>query len=146
MGWPETKSEIAVPLRKDDVIIGVLNVESPLIDGFSMDDVRGLTLLADQLTVAVENAALYERLQGHAATLESLVESRTAELAEALDKAQEADRLKTRFVSDVSHELRTPLSNIRLYLDLLEKGKSERFAAYLRTLNREPRLFQKGPP
>ena len=135
--WPETKSEVVVPLRKEGVVIGVLNVESPQLGGVSEDDVRILALLADQLTIAVENAALYERLCDHADELQIVVAERTAELAEALEQARAADQLKTRFVSDVSHELRTPLSNIRLYLDLLSRGPTERFDAYMETLSRE---------
>lgn len=137
VGWPETICEIVVPLRKEDVVIGVLNVESPTPGGLVLDDMRLLTTLADQLAVAIENAALYERLRRHAANLESLIKERTSELAEALDQAQAADRLKTQFVSDVSHELRTPLANIRLYLGLMARGRRDRFDAYLKTLNRE---------
>ncbi|MGD2251958.1 MAG: GAF domain-containing protein [Anaerolineales bacterium] len=136
-GSATTRSEIAVPIRQGNVVIGVLNVESPKLDGFGGQDVRLLSLLADQVSVAVENAALYERLRKHADELGEIVSARTAELAEALDEARKADALKSQFVSDVSHELRTPLSNIRLYLELLSKGKSERYQAYLGTLSRE---------
>ncbi len=134
---PSTGSEIAVPLSKGDVVIGVLNVESPQRNGLDENDLQLLTLLADQVSVAIENAALYERLRRHNEELERLVTARTTELEQALDQAREADRLKTQFVSDVSHELRTPLSNIRLYLDLLAQGRAERFETYLQTLNRE---------
>lgn len=135
--FPGTRSEAAVPIRKGDVAIGVLNVESRQLAGLTDDDIRLLSLLADQMAIAIENAALYERLRQHSVELETTVTERTAELAEALGKAQEADRLKTQFVSDVSHELRTPLSNIRLYLELLGQGTKARQDEYLQTLNRE---------
>jgi signal transduction histidine kinase len=115
----------------------VLNVETPHEGGLTTEDLNLLTLLADQVSVALENAALYERLRQHTAELQQTVAARTAELEQALAKAQAADQLKTRFVADVSHELRTPLTNIRLYLDLLDKGRTERFADYLETLHRE---------
>jgi GAF domain-containing protein len=137
VGLNETQSEIAVPLHKEGVVIGVLNIESPILGAFSEDDVRLLSLLADQLSIAVENAALYERLRRHAANLEETVNARTAELELALEQARAAEQLKSQFVSDVSHELRTPLSNIRLCLDLMRRGKTERYETYLRTLNRE---------
>jgi signal transduction histidine kinase len=137
IGLNETQSEIAVPLHKEGVVIGVLNIESPVISAFSDDDVSLLSLLADQLSIAVESSALYERLRQHASSLEETVNARTAELAEALEQARAAEKLKSQFVSDVSHELRTPLSNIRLYLDLMRRGRTERYESYLRTLNRE---------
>lgn len=136
-GWQKTRSEIAVPLRREDMVIGVLNVESPVTGGLTEEDVRLLNVLADQISIAIENAALYDRLREHADALELMVADRTAELAEALNKAQAADKLKTDFVSDVSHELRTPLSNIRLYLDLLRRGPEDRYEKYLQTLDRE---------
>ncbi len=132
-----TQTEIAVPLRKGGVVFGVLNVESPQPGSLGEDDLRLLTLLADPISVAIENAALYEHLRQHADELERTVAERTAKLGVALDQARQADRFKSQFVSDVSHELRTPLSNIRLYLDLLTQGKDERFETYLDTLTRE---------
>jgi GAF domain-containing protein len=133
----ESKSEIAVPLHKGDVVIGVLNVESAEQEGLQEEDLRMLSMVADQVSIAIENAALYDRLRNTMDALEQTVEERTAELQTALEQARQADQAKTAFVSDVSHELRTPLSNIRLYLDLLVYGKQERFQEYLSTLNRE---------
>lgn len=130
-------SEIAVPLRKGEVVIGVLNVESHRAGDLTEDDLRLLSLVADQVAIAIENSALYERLRQHTFDLERKVADRTAELADALSQAQEADRLKTQFVSDVSHELRTPLSNIRLYLELLGQADPDRRVVYLETLHRE---------
>jgi signal transduction histidine kinase len=137
VGLPTTKAEIAVPLYKEDLVVGVLNVESPASGGLTEEDLHLLTLLADQVSVALENAALYERLRRNMAQLEQTVSDRTAELAQALEQARAADQLKTQFVADVSHELRTPLTNIRLYLELVDRGKPEKFADYMETLNRE---------
>ena len=137
VGYPNSKSEIVVPLSKGDIVIGVLNVESPELGGLGENDLQLLILLADQVLVAIENATLYDRLQKHSSQLERLVEERTSELAGALEQARVAERLKTQFVADVSHELRTPLANIGLYLELLNFGNPERAADYLETLTRE---------
>ncbi len=52
---------------------------------------------------------------------------------------KELERMKDRFIQDMSHELRTPLSNIRLYLDLLERSddpaRRTRYLAMLRQQN-----------
>jgi GAF domain-containing protein len=133
----DTRCEIAVPLHKGGVVVGVLNVESTLEGDLTESDLRLLTLLADQISIAIENAALYERLRRYAAELETKVAERTAKLAEALQQAREADQMKTLFVADVSHELRTPLTNIRLYLELLETAQGDRATEYMRTLDRE---------
>ncbi|MGA9534099.1 MAG: GAF domain-containing protein, partial [Anaerolineales bacterium] len=134
---PGSACEIAVPLHMGGVVVGALNVEALEPGGLTEDDLRLLTLLADQLSVAIENAALYDRLRQHTQDLEAVVTERTSELRAALAKAREADRLKTQFVSDVSHELRTPLSNIRLYVELLAGADTGRWDEYLATLGRE---------
>ena len=57
--------------------------------------------------------------------------SRNRQLKEALDKAEEADRMKTAFIRNMSHEIRTPLNAINGFSQLLndpnvELNKEER--------------------
>jgi signal transduction histidine kinase/heme exporter protein D len=59
-----------------------------------------------------------------------------------ISRLQELDRLKDRFISTVSHELRTPLANLKLYLQLLEKGRAERQEAYLDVMRREAQRLE----
>jgi len=60
---PETHSEMALPLKKGDAVVGVLDVQSTEPDAFSRDDVELLGILADQVSLALENARLFEESQ-----------------------------------------------------------------------------------
>ena len=60
---PETHSEMALPLRVGKTIVGALDVQSTESNAFSEDDVEVLSILADVVSVAIENARLYEELQ-----------------------------------------------------------------------------------
>ena len=59
------------------------------------------------------------------------------ERVDHLVRLQELDQLKSRFVSNVSHELRTPLAVIKLYATLARKGRPEKQAYYLQTIEQE---------
>jgi two-component system phosphate regulon sensor histidine kinase PhoR len=54
-----------------------------------------------------------------------------------ITRLKELDRLKDQFVSRIGHELRTPIANIKLYIQLLERGKPDRQSEYLQTLQHE---------
>ena len=60
---PRTNSEIAVPLKFEDKVIGVLNVESKKLNAFDEDDLVYLSALADQAAIAIKNAQLYKKIQ-----------------------------------------------------------------------------------
>ena len=53
---PSTRSEIALPLRAGEQVIGVLDVQSTEPNAFSQEDVAILTTLADQVSIAIQNA------------------------------------------------------------------------------------------
>jgi len=59
---PETRSEITLPLRSFNVTIGALDIQSKASNAFDQQDLQTLQVLADQLTAAIENAQLVQRL------------------------------------------------------------------------------------
>jgi signal transduction histidine kinase len=66
----DTSAELDLPLRFNNSIIGVLNIEQPHIDAFDPEDVPVLELLADQIAIAIQNARLNTLAQEAAATEE----------------------------------------------------------------------------
>jgi len=68
---PDTRSEIALPLKSSDQVIGALDVQSKQAAAFSEEDVTVLQIMADQLAVAIENARLLQRVQESMQDLEA---------------------------------------------------------------------------
>jgi len=60
--YKDTRSEITVPLKFEARIIGTLNVESTVLNGFTKDHLQLLEAMAGQAAVVVQNARLLERL------------------------------------------------------------------------------------
>ncbi len=67
---PETQSELALPLRVGESIIGALDVQSRDANAFDQDDITILQVLADQLAVAIENTRLFHEVQTNLDELE----------------------------------------------------------------------------
>jgi GAF domain-containing protein len=60
---PSTRSEMALPLFSGGRLYGALDVQSTQSGAFSEDDVLTLRVLADQVSMAINNAMLFEQLQ-----------------------------------------------------------------------------------
>ena len=71
---PETRSEMALPLRVSGQVIGALDVHSTNTNAFSEDDVLVLSTLADQIAIAIENARLFGNAQAALAESQSTFE------------------------------------------------------------------------
>ena len=77
---PQTQSQLALPLKSGNEIIGVLDIQSVEPDDFSETDISTLSILADQVGIALQNARLFEESQRalREAKIESLQASKRA--------------------------------------------------------------------
>jgi signal transduction histidine kinase len=89
--------QLAVPVKRDDLIIGLITLESHNPHAITVEDVAFVERLADRAAVAIKNARLYEAIQA-------------------------ANKAKSDFISVVTHELRLPMTSIKGYTDLMIGG------------------------
>lgn len=56
----DTRSELAVPIKIKDKVIGVLDIQSVELNAFDESDLATFTTLAEMIAIAIENASLYK--------------------------------------------------------------------------------------
>lgn len=105
---PETRSEMAVPLKIASKTIGALDVQSTEAGAFKTEDITALSLLADQIGIAIDNARLYE------STIRSLEQSQSQYRRYLQDEwgryTREEELLGYRYVAGTSAPLEEPLA------------------------------------
>jgi signal transduction histidine kinase/CheY-like chemotaxis protein len=111
----QSKAWIAVPLKVKDRILGSLTVDRIQAHSLTQDDLELMMTVAHQVAIALDNASAYEQIEDLNVGLEAKVRERTAEL-------EQADRVRSQFLSHVSHELKTPLTSIKGFLQNLLDG------------------------
>lgn len=93
----KTISYITVPINHENRTIGAATVESTQTNAYANDELEEAIRFINHVTVAINNALLY-------------------------DQVKAANLAKSEFVSMVSHELKTPLTAIRGFTDLMLSG------------------------
>jgi GAF domain-containing protein len=76
---PETHSEMALPLQSEGRIVGALDVQSTETSAFTSDDIQMLSLLANQVSLAIENARLFDETRVALAEAEAVTRQFTRE-------------------------------------------------------------------
>ncbi|MDO8754580.1 MAG: GAF domain-containing protein, partial [Anaerolineales bacterium] len=84
---PETRSEVVIPLKIKDRVLGVLDVQSNQKNAFHPNDLLILNALADNIARAVESAYLYSSLRRRADQL-TLVSEVSKSVTSTLDLSQ----------------------------------------------------------
>jgi PAS domain S-box-containing protein len=114
---PDIQSELCVPIRVHERIIGVLNVESRSRDAFDDGDERFLNTVAGGLGSALERIRLFSAEQRRRRELESLYQG-TKTLTQSLDREVIAGNL----ISNLEESLHFDIASVHM----LDEG-----AAYL---------------
>jgi GAF domain-containing protein/DNA-binding response OmpR family regulator/HAMP domain-containing protein/anti-sigma regulatory factor (Ser/Thr protein kinase) len=84
---PNTRSELAIPLKTRDKIIGALDVQSNQPGAFRKDDETVLSSLADQIAVAIDNANSFEQNKRRLEEVNFLFEAARTASSSELDVA-----------------------------------------------------------
>jgi signal transduction histidine kinase len=95
------RTVLAVPMLKDDSLIGTIVIYRQQVRPFSDKQVELVTNFAAQAVIAIENARLLK------------------ELEETNERLAVASSNKSQFLSSMSHELRTPLNAIIGLTDMM---------------------------
>lgn len=115
---PETNAEMAVPIRNENQLYGILDIQQTAARPFTQRDQQLVITVADQIAVALHKAELYKNLQT------ALQQEKTIR-----NQLIQNERLAVmgRLLASVSHELNNPLQAIQNALFLLkeEKGMSQ---------------------
>jgi GAF domain-containing protein len=76
---PDTHSEMALPLKTENRVMGALDVQSTESGAFTNEDIQMLSLLADQVSLAIENARLFDETRTALAEAEGISRQFTRE-------------------------------------------------------------------
>ncbi|MFT7584867.1 MAG: GAF domain-containing protein, partial [Cellvibrionaceae bacterium] len=94
---PNSISELAVPIKLGNEVLGILDVRQDYSNGLNQDDIFLLEAVAGQLAVGIRNARLYARAQKQ--TLREMLVNSVREQLQSAESVQEAIEIATKAIS-----------------------------------------------
>jgi len=120
--FDQLEVELLVPILFGAELLGVVAVGRKLSgEGLSADDRQLLRTLANQSSIAIENAKAFDEIADLNATLEARVDDRTRELHQAQAQLVHGEKMRSlgQLVAGVAHELNNPIGFVHANLQLL---------------------------
>ncbi|HKK49971.1 MAG TPA: ATP-binding protein, partial [Myxococcota bacterium] len=124
--------ELIVPILFGVDLLGVIAVGRKLSgERLAADDRQLLRTLANQSSIAIENAKAFDEIAKLNESLEARVDERTRELQETQNQLMQAEKLKSlgQLVAGVAHELNNPIGFVHANLQLLDEFIEKLIAA-----------------
>jgi len=116
--------EILVPILYGVDLLGVIGVGRKISgEHLASDDRLLLRTLANQSSIAIENAKAFDEIAKLNETLEARVEERTRELRDTQVQLVHSEKMKSlgQLVAGIAHELNNPIGFVHANLQLLDE-------------------------
>jgi signal transduction histidine kinase len=101
---------------------------------YTMQDIKVMTIVANELVIAVQNALRFQEIENFNVTLQDKVEEATKRLRQSNAKLKMLDQTKDDFISMASHQLRTPLTSVKGYISMVLDGDAGKISSLQRKL------------
>ncbi|HVU11091.1 MAG TPA: GAF domain-containing protein [Phototrophicaceae bacterium] len=105
---PGVRAQMAIPLIHRDRLLGILNLKTRFPELFTPEAFDFLSLIAGHITVALDNAQLYQ-----------LSQQQLEELHQLYMRVSDLEQLKTDMIRIAAHDLRNPLGIVMGYAQML---------------------------
>ncbi len=126
---------VVLRLKTHTQIVGYIFLGEKLSgEIYGSQDIKLLSIITNELAVAIQNALRFEEIEKFNITLQQKVDKATAELRKTNQKLIDLDEAKDEFISMASHQLRTPLTSMKGYVSMVLEGDAGKISTMQKKL------------